>query len=75
MRAAVLLAVLAASVFASVAGAVLGVVVSRPPAPPPQPYIWTDAWSGKQYIVNPAGGIFPRFNDHGFHMDQWEQPR
>jgi hypothetical protein len=73
MRAAVLLAVLAASVFASVAGAVLGVVVSGRPVQ--QPYIWTDAWSGKQYIVNPAGGIWARVNDQGRHMDMWEQPR
>jgi hypothetical protein len=75
MRAVVLLAVLAASVFASVAGAVLGVVVSRQPAPPQQPYIWTDAWSGKQYVVNPAGGLWARVNDQGRHMDMWEQPR
>jgi len=75
MRAVVLLAVLAASVFASVAGAVLGVVVSRQQEPVRQPYIWTDAWSGKQYVVNPAGGIWARVNDQGRHMDMWEQPR
>jgi hypothetical protein len=75
MRAAVLLAFLAASVFASVAGAVLGVAVSRQQEPDRAPYIWTDAWSGKQYVVNPAGGIWARVNDQGRHMDMWEQPR
>lgn len=75
MRAVVLLAVLAASVFASVAGAVLGVAVMGRPAVQQQPYIWTDAWSGKQYIVNPAGGVWPRVNDQGRHMDEFEQPR
>lgn len=75
MRAVVLLAVLAASVFASVAGAVLGVVVSRQQELVRQPYIWTDAFTGKQYVVNPAGGIWARVNDQGRHMDMWEQPR
>jgi hypothetical protein len=57
---------------------VLGFVIglaNAPSMPQPQPYIWTDAWSGKQYIVNPAGGIFPRMNDQGDHQNQWEQPR
>jgi hypothetical protein len=50
-------------------------VVSRQPAPPTQPYIWTDTWSGKQYVVNPAGGLWARVNDQGRHMQEWEQPR
>jgi hypothetical protein len=58
-----------------VIGLVVGMSLVPPPAPPPQPYIWTDAWSGKQYVVNPAGGIWARVNDQGRHMDMWEQPR
>jgi hypothetical protein len=39
------------------------------------PFIFTDAFTGKQYVVNPAGGIWPRMNDQGRHMTEWEQPR
>lgn len=53
-------------------GFAVGVAAFRPTPPP---YVWTDAWSGKQYVVNPAGGIWPRMNDQGKHQDQWEQPR
>jgi hypothetical protein len=58
-----------------VIGLVVGMSLVPQPPPPPQPYIWTDAWSGKQYVVNPAGGVWPRVNDQGRHMLEWEQPR
>jgi hypothetical protein len=55
-------------------GAIDDVVTGKNCAPA-EPRIWTDAFTGKQYVVNPAGGIWARVNDQGRHMDMWEQPR